>query len=465
MAGSVSVSTPVADGEVSLTVGGLLDWLNRLETEGKQRIEDSGRLGLELVAGEAIALESYVATLAGGGSTDPGGTFAAYPVDPAVADDHVAQLDSVAAQDGGDLVDGVLTFKPELGQSAYSRPVAMGMVATLTGIIDRLRDMRNPAEGGPVDEALIKAANMRADVQRSLAAPRSDKTSPKAVVIDGGSGWAGPALSLDRQVKRAMTVVLGQTVPSDPRTLGALVRQRFTAGGTAPGLQLSPTTLAGGASDFAVLPPDQIILLDEARSAISDAKRHLTVLTADDCSCEPIAFEQARAGIAGPLAALMVEFGREDGPRDKRVRLYFDSVDAAVNQLEDSSSVDLAATNPEREELDVRYRLVVRAIRHARWVYEHLRPDTTSLSYVSARVISLLSVIGETTRNLADAMDGAGVSLEERRFVSVETPSQLLTRIADDDDVSDELDDLSTFLNLVHEAVGSLPPTKPAEGK
>jgi len=264
------------------------------------------------------------------------------------------------------------------------------------------------------------------------------------------SSSSNDATSMERQVQRAFTQVLGRSpgrgsnsfmnalngaFPSQTTSDGQQVAftpsrsvvSLYQPGGTANGTYPMMGSGAGAADGYAgTISARQANLYRQASIVAADAQRVLDGLTPFVPEAEIDQVEALRAMIRSEINALVDEFGRVDEPRKERVLAYFSALKLHLKGFGSRAFLDnpALASTVEDESQTAGFELLKSYDRTLREAWDtFFNIDTLSLSSFSLserveRANILLPIVAQVNSDFEAAMDSVSFAESERRSMA-----------------------------------------------
>jgi hypothetical protein len=264
------------------------------------------------------------------------------------------------------------------------------------------------------------------------------------------SSSSNDATSMERQVQRALTQVLGRSPGRGANSFMNALNGAFPAQATSDGQQVAFTPSRSvvslyqpGASANGTYPlmsngaiagngyagtisARQANLYRQASIIASDAQQVLNGLAPFVPEAETDQVEALRALIRSEMNALVDEFGRVDEPRKDRVLAYFSALKLHIKGFGNRAFLDnpsLAFTVDDETqtagfELLKSYERTLRQAWDTFFNTDTLSPDSFSVSERIERANILLPVVAQVNNDLEAALDSVGFTESERRSMA-----------------------------------------------
>ncbi len=264
------------------------------------------------------------------------------------------------------------------------------------------------------------------------------------------SSSSNDATSMERQVQRALTQVLGRSPGRGANSFMSALNGAFPAQATSDGQQVAFTpsrsvvslyqpggsangtypmmgnsTIAGDGY-AGTISARQANLYRQASIIASDAQRVLNGLTPFVPEAENDQVEALRALVRSEINALVDEFGRVDEPRKDRVLAYFSALKLHIKGFGSRAFLDnppLASTVDDETqtagfELLKSYERTLRQTWDTFFNTDTLSPKSFSLSERVERANILLPIVAQVNNDFEAAMDSVGFTESERRSMA-----------------------------------------------
>ena len=335
----------------------------------------------------------------------------------------------------------------------------------------------------------ISQKNPEVQVLNDIANSFSRFAAYQQTAFDSGgsrSSSSNDATSMQRQVERAITQVLGRATGRGANGFVSALNSAFPTTTTSEGQQVSFTpsrsivslyrsggtnnsvyspgsdgygngmypqnsvTSASSSSDgyAGTISARQANLYRQASIIVSDALHVLDGLTPFDPKAETDQVEALRALIRSDINSLIEEFGRVDEPRKERVLAYFSALDLHINGFgriaflnEQETATVIDETQVAGFELLQNYNSAL-SITWNNFLTVDAAPTSFSLSQRVERANILLPSVAQVNIDFEAAMDSVGFTEGERR-----SPAAKFSRLRGFDIPQNSKRQLNQFIN------------------